>query len=60
MARNYRNNLTPARRFMLQEKLQASELFDGKKQSYPSSYSPFSFIRSFILLGSHLTMWLFL
>jgi len=37
MARNYRNSLTPARRFTLQEKLEASELFKGKKQSYPDS-----------------------
>jgi hypothetical protein len=37
MARNYRNSLTAARRFMFQEKLQASELFLGKKQSYPTS-----------------------
>jgi len=37
MARVYRNKLTPQRKAMLSEKLQAFELFKGKKQIYEAS-----------------------
>ncbi|KAG8585671.1 hypothetical protein GDO81_005104 [Engystomops pustulosus] len=35
--KRYRQTLTPQRKAMLQDKLSASELFKGKKKSYPAS-----------------------
>ena len=60
MARNYRNSLPRPRQIILQEKLQASELFKGKKDVYPASYvSPVSFRASLLYESSIVLLFLF-